>query len=522
MKRNILITVIVLLNYFNAFAQYSFDWKSSDTEYQKSAIKSVVDASDNIIVTGDISLDKTYTRKYNTTGTLQWEVIAESNLNGTYLSPNWINCDANNNIYVLCNRYSFSSSNGRNYPNAIFIYKYNASGLKLWEYMLPINYMITQQTSFNTRSELDENGNLYVATSDDSLGIVLYQFDPSGNLMFIESSTDYLNFNFSSMRIKKSMIVLSSASNTFNAAPIFVWDTMGNFKWSAITEGRGTFDVDIDELGNVYVLSFLNNVISSVSGADINITKFNAAGNKLWKRDFDFGYIDYPSKMVYKNGRISVMGYGLKSTGSGYFDWQVFQTDTSGILLWNARYDSTSSNDEIPYSIYAKTTGEVILTGKGGPSPSSSNLSAIQMPVVQFSNMGIVNWVEFPDIYSSGIDLVTASDNSLYTISTHYMTINHYINLGLGYTSLLSNHNISILSNPFYYSTNVKIVVEKETEANIFISDNQGRIVKRLPKNNLIVGENLIELNLEELTAGIYFCTIHEGGSKNTFKLVKM
>ena len=109
--------------------------------------------------------------------------------------------------------------------------------------------------------------------------------------------------------------------------------------------------------------------------------------------------------MTYVNNRISAIGYG----NAGGLKWQTFQTDTNGTLLWSSPYiepTPLTQSDSYPHYVLAKPTGEVIVTGVGGPTPDPFNPSFNQMPIVQYSNTGVQNWISTPNIYA-GTGLAT-------------------------------------------------------------------------------------------------------------------
>jgi hypothetical protein len=356
MKKLIILAVFMLSISINLKAQYTFDWMQGAGNYSKNSVMSVVDIEDNLIVTGYWQNFETYTRKYDVSGTLLWEVTDYSGTSGLYEKPNWINSDANNNILVVGNIYSHSSST--DYPSDIIALKYSPSGTLLWKTIIPINITITSLNRFNTRSVVDDLGNLFIGTAINAPdGAVLYKIDPNGNLLSTTTSLENLPRNFSSMRIKDNRIAIATGSPTTNVAPVFVYNTSGALLWTVAAEGFIASDIEIDENYNVYVLSSLEDAVSQSSGIDMRITKYNSAGTLLWHHDYDFGGTEISRKFVYLNNRISAIGYGGSTPSSAYFDWKTFQTDTDGTLLWSAIYDATSFNDEEPYHILAKPTG---------------------------------------------------------------------------------------------------------------------------------------------------------------------
>lgn len=524
MKKQIILTGILLLYATNLLAQYTFDWMQGAGNYSKTSVMSAVDSEDNLIVTGYWTNYQIFTRKYDISGNLLWEVADASGISGMYEKPNWINIDADNNILVVGNIYSYSSSTGWDYPSDIVALKYSPSGTLLWKTVIPISITITSLNRFNTQSVVDSSGNLYIGSAINAPeGAVLYKIDPNGNLLFTSSSLENLPRNFRSMRIKDNRIALVSGSPTFNVGPVFVYDTSGNLLWTAAIEGISAVDVEIDEAYNVYVLSSLENAVSGSSGYDMTITKYDATGNLLWVRHYDFEGMEVSSKLVYLNNRISAIGWGTSSPSSAYFDWKTIQTDADGNLLWHAIYDATTFNDEEPYYILAKPTGEVIVTGKGGPSPDPNNPSFIQMPIVEYSNTGAEIWVDTPNMFGGwGLATMFASDGSLYAISSSDMTVYHYNGIPLGLTNnLFDLDSVKIYPNPVTTSTTLELNMKESTNIEIIVRDILGRAVITIPEQELQPGLRKINLDFSGLDSGLYFCQIRLNGNLQTVKLIR-
>lgn len=508
----------------NLFAQYTFDWMRGDGNNAKISVMSSVDTSDNLIITGYFQNFETYTRKYDISGTLLWEANDDSGTSGLYEKPNWINSDTNNNILVIGNIYSYSSSTGWDYPTAIVALKYSPNGNLLWKTTIPISITITSQNRFNTQSVVDELGNLYIGTTINAPdGTVLYKLDPNGNLLFTKTSLANIPRNFASIRIKNNRIVIATGSPTVGVAPVFVFNTAGDLLWTAAANGNGAIDVEIDKNNNVYVLSNLTDAVNPSSGVDANITKFSPSGAELWHNDYDFGGTEIPRKFAYLNNRISVIGYGASTPSAAYFDWKTFQTDTDGSLLWYAIYDQTSFNDEEPYHILAKPNGKVIVTGKGGPFPDPNNPSFIQMPIVQYSNTGSQIWVDTPNIYGGwGLASTFASDASLYVISSVDMTVYHYYGDTLEVSEvLLLPYSVKIYPNPVSTSTTLELNIKESKNVQIEVFDLAGKSVITMPLQELQSGIMKINLDVSGLNTGLYFCQVKSNDFIQTIKLIK-
>ncbi len=503
---------LIFLISSNSFGQYALEWEQNAGQDSKKSVMSAVDSQDNVVVTGYLQSYRMYTRKYDITGTLLWEVEDASGIPSIYEKPNWINCDANNNVHVVGHQYSIGNFE---YPNAIVALKYSPTGTLLWRTVIPVTILINSTTSFDCRSVVDVSGNLFIGTAIVG-GVFLYKIDTDGNLIFSNSSAINAPKNFNGMRLRNNKIALPTSSGTPNVAPVFVYDTLGTLLWTANAAGTLAADVEIDENENVYVLSSLQYMPNPITyDYDAQLTKFSPTGSLLWTDHYDFGGYNFVTRMTYVNNRISAIGYG-NAVG---LKWQTFQTDTDGTLLWSSPYSEPSpltASDSYPYYVLAKPTGEVIVTGVGGPTPDPFNPSYNQMPIVQYSNTGIQNWVSTPNIYAgTGLATTFASDGSLYAIGSRNMYVFHY---GTGALSTNENSISSktiVAPNPF--SDKISITVNDiNLPANATLFDVTG---KELLSKNLEETSN--ELELSSLQRGIYFCQLTSNAKTETVKIIK-
>lgn len=427
MKKIYLIAFTVLSSVF-ACANYSTDWIKPADNYLKSGTMIARDNADNLIVTGYIQAQNIYTRKYDKFGNLMWERTDSSGIHSNYEKPRWVNCDKNKNIYVVGYRYSWSSS--WEYPNAVVILKYNPSGILLWKQNINLSYVVGSSTglAFNLKSEVDNNGNLYIGTAGTSpSGFILIKLNSAGSVLVNVTKNLGIIHGFASMRLKGNKVIVTGTASYNQNLAIVAWDTAGTLLWSKVLTGFSGRDVEIDNTGNSYILTHYPNQFSATSGQDIVIYKFNPAGTQTWKKNYDFGGEDLSGRFTLVSNKLNVIGYG--SINASYLDWIIFQINTGGTMLWNARYNGTTGNDEQPYFIAAKASGEVFVTGKGGPMFTQSNGSSyLRMITLKYGNTGVRQWVDSLNIYSGwGIACTLASDSSLFVLSGTNMTAFHFL-----------------------------------------------------------------------------------------------
>ncbi|MBK8611188.1 MAG: T9SS type A sorting domain-containing protein [Chitinophagaceae bacterium] len=420
MKKIYKITAFLLLLSTNVSAQYSTDWIRPADAYQKIGVMIARDNQDNVITTGYWTSYNMFTRKHNKFGVLQWEAMSASGIPGNYEKPLWVTTDNSDNVFVAGYRYAGSGS-----PVAIIIVKYDPLGAELWKKVIsPVNILV----GMSLRCELDVNGNLYIGACGVGAlpGFALIKLDTDGNILFTQNSDINAPKYFSSMRLKGDKIVLTASSGNLSLAPVAVWDTTGTLLWTAGVQGRGGTDVEIDDAGNVYLLTAYDNQVSPTSLMDVELYKFDASGTQLWKKDFDFGGAETSTRFTNVGNKLSIIAYG--NIAASYFDWITFQTDIDGTMIWNTRYNETAGNDEQPYFISAKANGEVFVTGKGGPMYTLFGSQYLRMITVKYDNTGLRKWVDSVNIYSGwGLASTLASVNSLYVLSGTSMTAFHFL-----------------------------------------------------------------------------------------------
>lgn len=444
MKKKIqLFTMLILLFQANIIAQYSTDWIRPADSYQKIGVMIARDNQDNVIATGYWTSNNAYTRKYNKFGVLQWEAVSASGIASTYEKPGWVTTDNNNNVFVAGYQYAGTTPGT---AIAVIVLKYNADGDLLWKKVVsPASYLV----GMNLRCETDSNGNLYVGACGllGLPGFALIKFDGNGNTLFTQTSDANAPAYFGSMRLKGNKVVMTASGGNPNIAVVTSWDTTGTLLWSAGLQGRGGSDVEIDDAGNVYLLTGYFNQVTATSQNDIEVFKFTSSGTQIWKKDFDFGGgTDFSTRFTYVAGKLSIIGQSQSLDA-----WITFQIDTDGNMLWNTAYNGAPGNEEAPYFIAAKANGEVFVTGKGGPNVDPNNVPSLRMITLKYSNTGVQKWVDSTNFYSGwGYACTLASDSSLYVLSGTNMTVFHFFDhTGTGSCNVPTGANVTNINNTF-------------------------------------------------------------------------
>jgi len=302
MKKYLCSVCLLALNAFCFANSFSVDWIHTADSYLKSGSMIARDNADNLISTGYTQSSSIYTQKYDKFGNFLWERSSASDIHSNYEKSIWVNTDAQNNVYVTGYRYTISTQAPFEFPNAVIVLKYDPDGNLLWKFILPGSYGLTvglSSSPLKFRSEIDANGNLYVGTSgiiegNSTTGFILVKLNPQGNMMWNRTHHFSTQHGLLSMRLKKNLIVLTGSSEIYNRnVSSVMYDTAGNEKWYATTPEIGSGkDVELDNNGNAYILTWNYNEVSQTSGADIVVLQYSSTGSLLKRNKYDLQVID--------------------------------------------------------------------------------------------------------------------------------------------------------------------------------------------------------------------------------------
>lgn len=519
MKR-ILILLLLLISGLSSSAQWALHWAHPSPDYAKFGSMIACDTSNNLLVAGYrpafMGAAHMYLRKYDYQGNFLWERTDSAGLPSTYEKARWVNTDNNNNVYMVGYRYSGTSND---YVDQIIAVKYDAAGNYQWRAVVPNTF----NSAINVRSEVDASGNLYIGT----IGVVpqgfrLIKLDTNGNILFDNAHAGLVNTGFSGMRLKDDKIVMTGGSVNIPTSAICLWDTSGNVLFGNNYNSRGGIDVEMSD-SCIYLLSGGSNVVSASSGFDISLLKIDFSGNLISQTNYDFGGNEFGTRMTLVNNKISIIGYGIP-LGSGYMDWITFQTDLNGIKAWDARYDQTTFNDEKPSWITATLSGDVFVSGQGGPPPGGGMSSYLSYVVLKYSN-GAIQWID-TNTYNGyiGIVNVLANDSSLFVLGESAMTAIHYRDPST--TSITENNsngspvNLSLSPNPTSTDLNVTFTLLNAEKISVELNDIAGRKVMYLSPSEFEKGTHRITVATNSVPSGVYLITLKSAGWSKTLKAV--
>lgn len=413
----------------------SVDWIRTADSYLKNGAMIARDNADNVIATGYSVNSSIYTQKYDKFGNLQWERSSSSDVHSNYEKGVWVNTDAQNNVYVTGYRYTISTQPPYEFPNAIIVLKYDAAGNQLWKFILPGSFGLTvglSSSPLKFRAETDANGNLYVGTSgiitgNAVSGFVLVKINPQGAMVWNRTHNFSTQHGFTSMRLKKNLIVLTGSSEIYNHnVSSVMYDTAGNEKWYATTpEYGGGQDVELDDTGNSYILTWNYNEVSTTSGADILVLQYNNTGSLVKRNKYDFGGSEFARKICITGTNELGIIASWNSASSFFIDWLVIKINMSGALQWSRASVNPGPYDVYPTYLMGNSKGEIFVTGSkpsGKPFPGY-----LALGTTKYLSTGETGWSTLYDsTASNGIALTLATDGSIYALGYSYATVIHY------------------------------------------------------------------------------------------------
>ncbi|MCF1422481.1 T9SS type A sorting domain-containing protein [Mangrovimonas futianensis] len=519
--RNIILLVFVLF-LCNMASSQSVEWEYINPNYLTQG-KSITRNSQNQIISvgngGPTTAYNEYinTQKLSPLGDLIWEESIATGLTNNYHSVTWVGTDSNDNIFVVGYRFTLSGSN--QVPNAIKVLKYDNNGNLLNNTTVDGVFGSGANTNLGHRNkaEIDENGNLYVATTGtvDNItsGYVLLKFDNNANLLWSRTK------NFSNVHLVRNMdynngrVVLTgkAAFSDFDNR-LVAWDSSGNELWSTPTTGAdqtwGT-DVVMDSSGNTYALVQIYDVNDNLN---VGLVKYNLSGNTVFVITYPLPNQDSTSgrlKML-PNGNLVISGTNWSVSGGGKL--YVAEVLTSnGTIVSDGIYSLNQSNNWV-YNVEVAPSGNYYVSGTS----DNQGGAPAEMFLYAFST---TNGFEWSTTYNNEgvlpMGLVLDSNENVYAV----MEINYTV-VKFGNSITLSDDELFDSEYVFgFYPNPVKDVLNLKSNQDIFevkIFNSSGQqVFKQKPLNK--------NINIGHLKQGFYIVQVMMNNGKiQTSKIFKI
>jgi hypothetical protein len=277
-------------------------------------------------------------------------------------------------------------------------------------------------------------------------------------------------------------------------------DATGNIQWQKSLGGDNydnAFSIRQTSDGGYIFAGSSNSVNGDVTGNhgsdDYWIVKLNSTGDIDWQKSFGGSLNDRPFSIYPTNdGGYVVAGYSFSIDGdiigdhhgtNNNKDYWILKIDMSGTILWRKSFGGT--NNEEPYSIQQTTDNGFIV---GGYTLSTNGDVTDPKGAFDFWIIKISSLVGIPEIES--------------TIK-----------------------NFEIRPNPFSNHTTISFELLSNENNQLVIYDIEGRAIKNIPSDNLIIGTNKFFWDAtnnsgNKVESGIYFVTFISGNNRETKRMV--
>ena len=347
-----------------------------------------VDAAGNVYVTGfTASSGPNYdyiTIKYNSAGVQQWATLYNGTGNG-FDEAYSLAIDNAGNTYVTGS--SDAGGQGTNYVTI----QYNSAGVQQWatSYNGPGNSIDAA-----SQIKLDASFNVYVTGSSDGgasgLDIATVMYNNAGAQQWVSRFNGALNLfdvpealfidNLNNVYVAGATYGGIATENDYVTIKI---NSTGTQQWAQIVDGPQNdedkaFDVLTDLNQNVYVTG--RSMGAGGTAENMLTIKYDPLGNLLWQDTYNgpsSGYDDAQQMRLGGSGNLYITGY---SAGIGTNnDYLTLKYDTgNGGILWEARFDGPSSNNDQAFAMEIDATESVYVTGASNDPSSSQDFSTIK------------------------------------------------------------------------------------------------------------------------------------------------
>jgi hypothetical protein len=355
--------------------------------------------------------DDLITLKYDPAGNLLWSQRFD------YLGGNDNGRDvlvaADGSVYAIA--YS-SGYVGANYVTDMITLKYSSTGALLWSrsYDGP-----GASADLVRRARLDPAGNIVLAgyslsaTGDSDGALVCY--DPAGNLLWTRLVNGSANLNDSLYDLGFAADGTIRAVGHVNnggeqALAVASFGPGGNLLW--LRENNGPvagveylLSAAVTPGGDTYACG---NTLGGVSGQDIVVLKYDAAGNFQWRRTISGtgnGTDNALELAADASAQVHVCGYVRQASGGE--DMLLAKYDPSGTLLWQRNWDSGAQLDDQAWSVELDALGRATLGG--WRVASSGTVTDRDYALVQYDSDGTLRWSHL--VSSPGVE-----DDRLYDL----------------------------------------------------------------------------------------------------------
>ena len=188
-------------------------------------------------------------------------------------------------------------------------------------------------------------------------------------------------------------------------------------QWASRYNGTATnqdygYDVAVDDSGNVYTTGYSTG--TGTGSFDYATVKYNSSGVQQWSARYNGpgNGTDYSYSIAVDNSGNSYVTGGSIGAGTDY-DYATIKYNSSGVQLWEARYNGTGGSQDFGRKVAVDVSGNVYVTGGSIQSGTGSDFTTIK-----YNSSGSLLWVSYYNGPGNGTDegysLILDSSGNVY------------------------------------------------------------------------------------------------------------
>lgn len=394
-------------------------WVRSDANGNPYGTMLALDSQEDVVVTGWRLGSSIVTTKLDPDGNVLWE--RDYSVPGYQAVATWVLVDAADNVVVTGYPRTFSSNP---VETGLLTIKYDSAGNLVWSDTYPGTW------AFAVRGVADAEGSIYVAgrawygTHD----FVTIKYAADGTRLWVDSFDQGSGFHTpNSMDLDSQGHLIISGTGLTGGFLTVLYTTEGVRQWVIEGSGNTASWVALTGDGAFYLTG---RSYTPQTSNDIWLAKYDLSGSLIWERSYDFGVTSEYGTRLTLDSQGSVIVTGVQDV---YSHWVTIKCSAQGDLLWSNLYDDTQlANDELPRAILTGPDDEVYVTGTGGPPPPGSNQSYRSVVTLRYNADGSNPWTATYYATSQlGVGLALARSGEVYVAGDFMLTVIKYVQGGL-------------------------------------------------------------------------------------------
>lgn len=351
----------------------------------------VVDSSSNVYVTGRATMSANgvnyVTVKYDINGVQQW--VKTYNASGGEDHAHAIALASDGSVYV-------TGSAGGGATCTTIRYEANGTQTWVRQYSTPNNSGVNIGSAVVVKDgSVYVTGSTYNGNNGDD-GLILKLNGVTGAVVWVRTFNgpygQESNLSFGTYpEDGGSDIAIDANSNILVTGWVTTHIAAGDFDDYGVTDlivlkynSAGTLQWT-KQLGGIDTNEDGRKIVTA-SGGDVYVTgaggtaKLNSAGNILWTKNLHGSDVDLDPL-----GNVYVMRTAQNAT----YDYHIDKYDSTGVFKWSATYNSPAGLADHPYDLHIDTAGNVYITGKSmsnnGGLDNFATVRYVQEPYVQLN-----------------------------------------------------------------------------------------------------------------------------------------